>query len=214
MNDVLYQIGAIGIVPVITIESAADAEPLGRALMAGNLPCAEITLRTPASMDSLRALAQTYPDMLVGAGTVLSVDQAEEAVKAGARYIVSPGFDPVLVDWCLARGVPVTPGAATPTEIIMARNKGLRILKFFPAEVFGGPKAIQTIGEPFKDIRFLPTGGITPATLPDYLRLPMIHACGGSWMANKSLIAGGKFDEITRLSNEAVEMVRRVRGGV
>lgn len=210
MEDTLAQIGEMGLVPVVAIDDADDAPALGRALLDGGLPCAEITFRTTAAADAIRLLTAECPEMLVGAGTVLTVAQAETAVAAGARFIVTPGFDAAVVDWCLAHDVPVTPGIMTPTEINMALNKGLSLLKFFPAEAAGGVKALQAIGGPYRDVKFMPTGGITAVNLPDYLRLPMVHACGGSWMVAPALINGGQFAQITRLTAEAVAIIRQI----
>lgn len=211
MTDVLERLGELGLVPVVAIDDAERAAPLGAALLAGGLPCAEITFRTAAAADAIRALTAEYPDMLVGAGTVLSVEQAQQAAGAGARFIVSPGFDPAIVDWCLANDLPVTPGVVTPTEITAALNKGLHVLKFFPAEASGGLKVLKAIGGPFKTVKFIPTGGIGPDNLAEYLSHPIIHACGGSWLVKSQLIASGDFDEITRRTAEAVDIVRRAR---
>ncbi len=213
MDSVLTEMGEMGLVPVVAIEDADDAPALGRALLAGGLPCAEITFRTTAAADAIRLLTAECPEMLVGAGTVLTVAQAETAVAAGARFIVTPGFDAAVVDWCLANNIPITPGVMTPTEINMALNKGLNLLKFFPAEAAGGVKALQAIGGPYRDVKFMPTGGLTAVNLPDYLRLPMVHACGGSWMVAPALINGGQFDQITRLTAEAVALVHQIRSG-
>ncbi|MBX3056287.1 MAG: bifunctional 4-hydroxy-2-oxoglutarate aldolase/2-dehydro-3-deoxy-phosphogluconate aldolase [Anaerolineae bacterium] len=213
MEGVLAQIGEMGLVPVVVMDDADDAPALGQALLAGGLPCAEITFRTAVAADAIRLLTAECPEILVGAGTVLTVAQAETAVAAGARFIVTPGFDAAVVDWCLAQNVPVTPGVMTPTEINMARNKGLSLLKFFPAEAAGGVKALQAIGGPYRGVKFMPTGGITAVNLPDYLRLPMVHACGGSWMVAPALIKGGEFGQITRLTAEAMTIVRQIRSG-
>jgi 2-dehydro-3-deoxyphosphogluconate aldolase/(4S)-4-hydroxy-2-oxoglutarate aldolase len=211
MSDVLERIGELGIVPVVAIDDAAHAGPLGRALLDGGLPCAEVTFRTAAAADAIRALADSYPDMLVGAGTVLSVDQAQQAVEAGARFIVSPGFDPAVVDWCLENDLPITPGAVTPSEVTAALNKGLSVLKFFPAEAMGGLKTLKAIGAPFGSVKFIPTGGINKDNLAEYLSQPIVHACGGSWIVKRQLIAAGEFDEIARLTAEAVEIARQAR---
>ncbi|GAB4422395.1 MAG: hypothetical protein Kow0031_00080 [Anaerolineae bacterium] len=211
MNNVLTRLGQMGLVPVVAIENAADAVRLGEALLAGGLPCAEITFRTAAAEAAIRAISTACPEVLVGAGTVLTVSQAETAVAAGAKFVVTPGFDGAVVDWCLAHSVPVTPGVMTPTEINMALNKGLNILKFFPAEAAGGVKTLKAIGGPYGGVKFIPTGGISPANLADYLRLPQVHACGGSWLATKQLIASGEFERITALTAEAVAIVKQVR---
>jgi 2-dehydro-3-deoxyphosphogluconate aldolase/(4S)-4-hydroxy-2-oxoglutarate aldolase len=209
--NVLEQLGDLGLVPVVVIETPDDAEPLGEALGAGGLPCAEITFRTPAASATIERLNHTFPDMLVGAGTVLNLQQAEAAATAGARFVVSPGFDDAVVDWCLSHDVPVVPGVMTPSEVTRAVNTGLEVLKFFPAEAAGGAKTLQSLGGVFPGIRFMPTGGIDAANLADYLRLPMVAACGGSWLAPRPLIANGDFAEIRRRTKEAVSIVRTVR---
>ncbi len=212
MNDVLARLGQLGLLPVIKIEQEEHAVPLGKALLDGGLPCAEITLRTAAGEGAIRRIAAELPEVLVGAGTVLSVEQAQRAVSAGARYVVSPGFDPEVVDWCLTQGVPVMPGVATPTEIIMALKKGLQILKFFPAETLGGVGMLKALADPFSNVKFVPTGGINPANLAEYLGLPNVHACGGSWMVPGRLLMQ-QFGEITRLVTEARSLVQQAREG-
>lgn len=212
MNTIMQQIGALGIVPVVAIDDAADAPNLAQALIDGGLPCAEITFRTAAAADAIRAVATKFPDMLVGAGTVLTVDQAKAAIDAGSKFIVTPGFDEAVVDYCIEQGVPITPGVMTPTEINMALNKGLNLLKFFPAEIAGGVKALKAIGGPYGGVRFIPTGGISPANLTTYLSLPSVHACGGSWLVKKNLIAAGDFSTITALAAEGVALVQTIRG--
>ena len=211
MEPRLEQIQALGVVPVVAIENATDAPQLGRALVAGGLPCAEITFRTAAAPEAIRLMAAECPDVLVGAGTVLTVAQAETAVAYGAKFIVTPGFDDAVVDWCIANQVPVTPGVMTPTEINLALNKGLNVLKFFPAEAAGGVKTLTAVGGPYGDVKFIPTGGISPNNLRDYLSLPSVLACGGSWLVKKPLISGGEFETITRLAQEAVAIVKEVR---
>jgi 2-dehydro-3-deoxyphosphogluconate aldolase/(4S)-4-hydroxy-2-oxoglutarate aldolase len=212
MKNSIETLGELGIVPVVAIEDAKDALPLGRALVDGGLPCAEITFRTTAAADAISVISQNLPQVLLGAGTILSVEQVSQAVKAGAKFIVSPGFDPFVVDWCIEHQIPVMPGVATPTEISMALNRELNVLKFFPAEVAGGVNALKAISGPFVGVKFVPTGGINPENLPDYLGLPAVHACGGSWLVKRKLISAGKFDEITRLTREAVGIVLRIRG--
>jgi len=212
MDEVLKKLGELGVVPVVSIPSPEDASKLGRALLEGGLPCAEITFRTEAAEEAIRAISRSHPEILVGAGTVLSTLQAEKAVAAGARFIVSPGFNSRVVSWCLERDIPVTPGIATPTEIDMALEVGLKILKFFPAQALGGVKTLKAIAAPYGNMRFIPTGGINAANLADYLGLPCVHACGGSWLVKRDLIAEGKFDEISRLAREALEIARRIRG--
>ena len=211
MEPRLEQIQALGVVPVVAIENATDAPQLGRALVAGGLSCAEITFRTTAAPEAIRLMAAECPDVLVGAGTVLTVAQAETAVAYGAKFIVTPGFDDAVVDWCIANQVPVTPGVMTPTEINLALNKGLNVLKFFPAEAAGGVKTLTAVGGPYGDVKFIPTGGISPNNLRDYLSLPSVLACGGSWLVKKPLISGGEFETITRLAQEAVAIVKEVR---
>jgi len=212
MIELFEKLGTLGVVPVVKIERAVDAVELGKALLAGGLPCAEITFRTAAAEEAIRRISSTLPEIIVGAGTVLSEEQAERAVAAGARFIVSPGFNPKVVDWCLQNEVPVTPGVLTPTEIDMALDRGLSILKFFPAEAMGGVATLKAISAPYGNVKFIPTGGINQNNLADYLALPSVHCCGGSWLVKASLISGGRFDEITRLIQEAVAIVRRVRG--
>jgi len=211
MHEVLATLGDLGLVPVVAIERAEDAVELGRALLAGGLPCAEITFRTAAAEQAIRHIASSLPEITLGAGTVLTADQAARAVSAGARFIVSPGFNQKVVGWCLDEGVPVTPGVATPTEIEMALERGLEILKFFPAEAMGGIGALKAIAAPYVGVKFMPTGGVNLDNLAGYLALPSVHCCGGSWLVKAALISGGKFDEITRLTQEAMSIVRRVR---
>jgi 2-dehydro-3-deoxyphosphogluconate aldolase/(4S)-4-hydroxy-2-oxoglutarate aldolase len=198
-------------VPVVKIERDEDAVDLGRALLAGGLPCAEITFRTEAAEEAIRRISSSLPEIVLGAGTVLSVDQADRAVSAGAQFIVSPGFNQKVVDWCLRNQIPVTPGVATPTEIDMALDVGLNILKFFPAEAMGGLATLKAIAAPYVGVKFIPTGGINLDNLGDYLAHPSVHCCGGSWLVKASLITAGRFDEITQLAREAVSVVRQVR---
>ena len=207
----LSRIQAAGIVPVVVIENAMDAPPLGEALLAGGLPCAEITFRTAAAPEAIRRMALEYPDILVGAGTILTVTQAETAVANGAKFIVTPGFDAAVADWCLANKVLIIPGVMTPTEINLALNKGLRVLKFFPAEATGGIKMLKAIGGPYTNIKFIPTGGINPDNLPAYLSQSNVLACGGSWLVKRTLIASGEFQTITQLTQKAVALVRETR---
>jgi 2-dehydro-3-deoxyphosphogluconate aldolase/(4S)-4-hydroxy-2-oxoglutarate aldolase len=211
MHQVLATLGDLGLVPVVAIERAEDAVQLGRALVAGGLPCAEITFRTAAAQQAIESIASSLPEITLGAGTVLTVEQADRAISAGAQFIVSPGFNAKVVDWCLETGVPVTPGVATPTEIEMALDRGLEILKFFPAEAMGGTKTLKAISAPYAGVRFIPTGGVNLDNLAEYLSLPSVHCCGGSWLVKSKLISQGSFDEITRLTEEAMAVVRRVR---
>jgi 2-dehydro-3-deoxyphosphogluconate aldolase / (4S)-4-hydroxy-2-oxoglutarate aldolase len=184
------------IVPVIVIDDAKNALPLADALIAGGLPCAEITFRTAGAADALRCIAAERPDMLVGAGTVLTAEQAATARDAGAKFVVSPGFHPHVVDYCLEHDLPVYPGICTPSEVGAALEKGLRVVKFFPAEPMGGLPFLKAIAAPFGEVEFMPTGGITAALLGTYLSFPKVVACGGSWMAPADWIAGKQFDRI------------------
>jgi 2-dehydro-3-deoxyphosphogluconate aldolase/(4S)-4-hydroxy-2-oxoglutarate aldolase len=213
MGTILDKIGELGVVPVIAIENAADAPQLGRALLAGGLPCAEITFRTAAAPEAIRLMTAECPDVMVGAGTVMTVAQAEQAAEAGVKFVVTPGFDGDVVDWCIANNMPITPGVLTPTEINMALKKGLNIVKFFPAEAGGGVKALKAIAAPYVGVKFIPTGGISAANLSDYLSQPFVHACGGSWMVAKKLISDGQFDKITEMAAEAVALAKQIRQG-
>lgn len=207
MNEILQQIGDLGLVPVVKINKAENAVPLAQALLDGGLPVAEITFRTAAAEEAIKSICSTFSDILVGAGTVLNVEQAEKAVNAGAKFIVTPGFSPGVVKYCLDAGVPVTPGIATPTEIQMALDMDVNILKFFPAEAFGGMKTLKSMSAPYGMVKFIPTGGINADNLVDYIMFPKVHACGGSWMVKDTLIKDGKFDEITRLTREAIDNI-------
>lgn len=213
MTSVLEQLGTYGVVPVVQIERAENAVDLGKALAAGGLPCAEITFRTAAAEESIRQIAERVPEIVLGAGTVLTTEQAKRAVGAGARFVVSPGFNQKVVDWCLENGVPITPGVLTPTEIDMALDRGLNVLKFFPAEAMGGISTLKAIAAPYRGVKFIPTGGITAANLAGYLALPYVFCCGGSWLVKESLISEGKFETITQLAQEAIAIVCQVRGG-
>jgi 2-dehydro-3-deoxyphosphogluconate aldolase/(4S)-4-hydroxy-2-oxoglutarate aldolase len=208
---ILEELGHLGIVPVVEIERAEDAIGLGKALLEGGLPCAEITFRTSAAEESIKRISTNHPEIIVGAGTILTIDQAQKANAAGARFIVSPGFNRKIVEWCLAHEMPVTPGVVTPTEIEMALDCGLTVLKFFPAEAMGGIATLKALAAPYTGVRFIPTGGINLDNLRSYLLHPKVHCCGGSWLVKSSLILSGKFDEITQLSKEAVGVVEEVR---
>ena len=212
MTATFEALGQIGLVPVITVNRPQDAVPLVRALLKGGIACAEITFRTPSAEEAIRRICGECPEMLIGAGTVLTVQQAEQAVRAGAQYIVSPGFDTLVVDWCQEHHVPVLPGVATPTEINMALARGLTWLKFFPAEQIGGVHMLKVLYAPYAEVRFIPTGGISSHNLAQYLALPNVVACGGSWMATERMISESKFDEIAHVAGEARAIVRRVRG--
>lgn len=201
---------ATHLVPVVVLEEAAHAAPLAEALVSGGLPVAEVTFRTRAAAASIRAMAQN-PRMIVGAGTVLRPAQVDEAADAGASFIVSPGLSAAVVDRARARGLLVLPGAVTPTEIMAALDLGLTTLKFFPANVYGGPAALKAIGAPFGDVRFVPTGGVSTANLSEYLGLPNVAAVGGSWMVDAKLVSAGRFDDIHTLTSDAVAAASAAR---
>jgi len=211
MSEILEKIKEIGIVPVIVLEDAKDALPLAEALMEGGLPCAEVTFRTAAAEDSIRAISQAYPEMLVGAGTVLTTEQVDRAVAAGAKFIVSPGFNPRIVQYCQEKGVPITPGCSSPTDIEQALEHGLKVVKFFPAEQLGGLAMIKALAGPYVDVSFMPTGGINAGNVKDYLAYNRILACGGSWMVKGDLIKAGDFQRITELVKEAKQLVEEAR---
>jgi len=211
MDKIIDKISAMGVVPVVAIENASDAVGLGDALIEGGLPCAEITFRTAAAASAIRTLCNSHPGILVGAGTILTKSDAETAVDAGASFVVTPGFDGDLVDWCLNQRIPVIPGVMTPTDINAAINRKLNVLKFFPAEAAGGIKTLKAISGPYGNIKFVPTGGITLGNLEEYLSLPNVVACGGSWLVKKDQISSGEFDTIESLVREAVQLVDRIR---
>ena len=206
MDDVTTQLGELKIIPVVRLERVEDTDLLGRALLAGGLPCAEITLRTAAALGAIEHLVATHPGMLVGAGTVLDVAQAQRAVQAGARFIVSPGLDPEVVTWCQERGVPVFPGIATPSDLMQARRLGLSIVKFFPAEAIGGVRTLAALSAPFSGIRFIPTGGIHATNAAAYLRNDAVFAVGGSWMVPGDAIRAGDAQRLTELAQEATRL--------
>ena len=200
------------VVPVVVIDDADKAVPVAEALVQGGLPIIEITMRTAAAPDAIAAIAKQVPDAFVGAGTVLSAEQAESIVGAGARFIVSPGlYDPVVAK-ADELGVPIFPGAATASEVQKAWNMGLRVLKFFPAGQAGGLPMIKALSSVFRDVRFMPTGGVSAANLTDYLESPAVMACGGSWLTPASAIADGNYQQIQDLAAEAVAIASKVRG--
>ena len=209
MNNLIAQ---YGVVPVVVLEDEKDALPLAEALIKGGLPVAEVTFRTAAAEGSIKAMCEAYPEMLVGAGTVLSVEQVDRALKAGARFIVTPGFDEEVVDYCIANNIPVYPGTVTPSEVTKAVKRGLNICKFFPAEQYGGVSTIKALSAPFTTVKFMPTGGVSAKNLKDYLSCGKIVACGGSWMVKGDLIKAHEFDKIRELTAEAVELVKEIRG--
>ena len=206
MNNILERIGKLGIIPVVKIEKAKDALSLGRALINGDLPIAEITFRTSAAEESIKSLTKELP-LLVGAGTILTIEQTKKAVSAGAQFIVSPGFNPRVVDYCIENNIPITPGINNPTQIEMALERGIEVVKFFPAEASGGLPLLASMSAPYSGIKFIPTGGINLNNLTSYLSNKKVHACGGSWMVKADLISSGNFNEITRLTKEAVAIM-------
>lgn len=201
--DVLKRFAASGIVPVVVLDKAEDAVPTAKALLAGGVDVMEITFRTAAAADSIRKVAQEVPEMLVGAGTIINIDQCKLAVECGAKFIVSPGYDEEVVSWCCENGIAVTPGCVTPTEIMMALKHGLKVLKFFPANVYGGMSAIKALAGPFVGVKFIPTGGVNQANIGEFGASPVIHAVGGSWICAKADIAAHNFDKITELCRQA-----------
>ena len=210
MSAILDQIEKMRVVPVVAIENAQDTMQLADMLIEGGLPCAEITFRTAVAVDAMRIMAQRG-DILVGAGTVLKVDQVKAAVDVGARFMVSPGFNPKVVGYCVENNITVTPGISTPSDIEAALEFGLEVLKFFPAEAFGGLKTLKAMSGPYGAVKFIPTGGINPSNLVDYLQFPKNLACGGTWLAKSNLIFEGKFDQILSNTREAVELVKKAR---
>lgn len=208
MSDPIQQLGKHRLVPVVALDSPADALPLAEALRAGGLPVVEITFRTAAAEESIRAIVKRG-GMIVGAGTVLNVETAQRAIDAGASFIVSPGFSAKLVEFCLTKKVPVLPGIATPTDLQAAAELGLPAVKFFPAEALGGLKMLKALAAVFGSMRFMPTGGITADNLRSYLDFAPVLACGGSWMATREAIAGKHFDNIRHLTAQSVEVARR-----
>ncbi len=212
MKKVLEKISEIGIIPVVVLDDVKDAEPLAEALIKGGLPSAEVTFRTEAAEESIRIMSEKFPEMLVGAGTVLTIAQAQRAKEAGAQFIVSPGFDPEIVAWCQKENIAVLPGTCTPSEVIQAYNMGLNTLKFFPAEQAGGLPMIKAMCAAFTTLKFMPTGGINAKNVEDYLNYDRIIACGGSWMVSPDLIRSGDFDQIEKLVREASDIVKKIRG--
>lgn len=206
MSDMMKLIGKYKLVPVVVLEDAKDAVSLAKSLIEGGLPCAEVTFRTAAAEESIRKMTEAFPEMLVGAGTVLTTEQVDRAVAAGAKFIVSPGFNPRIVDYCLDKEIPMIPGCCTPSDIEQALERGLEVVKFFPAEAAGGVPMLKALAGPYRNVRFMPTGGIGPANLKNYLALPAVLACGGSWMVKESLVNAGEFDKIRELTMEAVKL--------
>ena len=209
MKTIEERFQELGVVPVVVLEDEKAAVPLAKALVQGGLPCAEVTFRTEAAAESIRLMSEAYPDMLVGAGTVLTTEQVDLAVKSGAKFIVSPGFDPEVVDYCLEKNIPVLPGCITPSEVAQAVKRGLKVVKFFPAEQAGGIAMIKAMAAPYYNVKFMPTGGISPKNLKDYLSCDKILCCGGSWMVKGDMVKNGEFDKIQMLVKEAKELAER-----
>ncbi len=212
MDDVLGQIATLRLIPVVKIEDSKDAVPLGRALLKGRLPIAEITFRTAAAEGSIRILTAELPELLVGAGTVLTIEQVKSAVDAGARFIVAPGFNPTVVDYCLEHNICVVPGVNNPSQIERALERQLKVVKFFPAEASGGLPFLKAAAAPYSDILFMPTGGINQQNVMSYLSFPRVIACGGSWMVESRLIAAGNFKEIEDRTRVAVAAIKKKFG--
>ena len=207
--DIFKLIEEARIVPVIVIEDEKDALPLAEALRNGGMNIAEVTFRTDAAKASIDKISATYPDMLVGAGTVLTIGQVDEAVKAGAKFIVTPGSNPKVIEHCVKNNITIIPGCANPSNVELALENGLNVVKFFPAEQAGGINYIKAISAPYGNVRFMPTGGINPQNVGNYLKEKCIIACGGSWMVKKDLIANKQFEEITRLCKEALDIAKK-----
>ena len=209
---IFEQFSKIGIIPVVVLDDPKDAAPLAKALCENGLPCAEVTFRTAAAEETIRVMSREFPDMLVGAGTVLTTEQADRAIAAGAKFIVSPGLNPKVVQHCIDRSIPVTPGTQTPSEMEQALELGLKVVKFFPAEPAGGLAMIKAVAAPYTELKFMPTGGINAKNVRDYLAYNKIIASGGSWMVKKDLISAGKWDEVAALVKEAADIVKEIRG--
>lgn len=205
MNELIKKISSYGIVPVIKINDVEKAVLLANALISGGLPLAEVTFRTEEAEESIKRIVKTYPEMLVGAGTVLSVEQVDKAVNAGAKFIVSPGFNPKVVSYCISNKITIIPGASTPSDMEMALEMGLEVVKFFPAEQSGGVEYLKAVGGPYTTLKFIPTGGINAKNLNTYLSQKNVAACGGSWMVKSDLIDAGNFEKIKQLTKEAIQ---------
>jgi len=210
--DIPERVRQIGIIPVVSLPKLEHALPLAESLIAGGLPCAEVTFRTAAAADAIEQIAKRFPELFLGAGTVLTTEQAQRALDCGAQFLVSPGTNPVTVDYCLSKGATIFPGVCTPTEIEMSLAKGLDVLKFFPAEPAGGVNFLKAICAPYGQVKFIPTGGIDTKTLGDYLALPQVLACGGSWMVRPEWFEAGEFEKVKLKASEAVALVRKMRG--
>lgn len=207
--NIFEQIAKLKIVPVVQLDRVSDAKALGEALCQGGLPVSEVTFRTDAAEESIRIMKKEFPDMIVGAGTVINIDQAKRALDAGALFLVSPGISRPVIEFALDNNLPVFPGVSTPSEVMIAAEYQLPVVKFFPAEQYGGLNTIKALSAPFPSIKFMPTGGINASNIKEYLSFEKIIACGGSWMVKASLINNGCFAEITRLTAEAVALVEQ-----
>ncbi len=201
--NVLERLKNAGVVPVVVLDNVEDAIPAANAMVAGGIDVMEITFRTAAAPDAIKAVAENCPDMLVGAGTILNLDQCKLAIEMGAKFFVSPGFDAEVVKYCIENDIAVAPGCVTPTEIMAAVNLGLKVVKFFPANVYGGLNAMKNLSAPFVGVKFMPTGGVNSANIKEYIDAPFIHAVGGSWVCPKADISAGNFEKITALCKEA-----------
>lgn len=209
MENILERFREMRIIPVVKIDDAKDAEALAEALVNGGLPCAEITFRTDAAAEAIRKMKEKFPEMLVGAGTVLKTEQVDAAIDAGAEFIVSPGLNPKTVKYCQKKNIPILPGIATASEIELAMELGLTAVKFFPAEVNGGIKAVKALAAPYTEMQFMPTGGVNPGNVQEYLAFDKIIACGGTWMIPEELMKNKAFDKIEILTKEAVELTKK-----
>ena len=199
-----------GIVPVVVLDKVEDAVPCGKALLAGGIDIMEITMRTSAALDSIRLVNKELPEVCLGAGTVMSLEQCQKAIDAGAKFIVSPGFNKEVVKWCVQNDIAIIPGCVTPTEIMQALELGVSIIKFFPANIYGGLSAMKALSGPFSNVKFVPTGGISAKNLAEYASAPFIHAVGGSWMCTKQDILDNNFSKITELSSEAISIINSI----
>ncbi len=210
--DALKKIEEFKLIPVAVIENSDNAMPLGKALIEAGLPVVEVTFRTEAAEESISILTREMPELFVGAGIVLSIDQVKKAVGAGAQFIVSPGFNPKVVDYCVNNDITIIPGVNTPTMVEWALDRGLKLVKFYPADLSGGTKMLRFLSGPYPQMRYMPTGGINSESLIKYLKLGSVIACGGSWIVKKDLISAKKFDEITRLTRDAISRIKSELG--
>lgn len=205
--DVMKKLHELRLIPVVTIENSENAIPLGQALIEAGLPIIEITFRTLAAEQSISVLSKNMSHIFVGAGTVLTIEQIKKAVNAGAQFIVTPGFNPKIIDYCLSNKIPIIPGVNTPTMVEWALDRGLKVVKFFPANLSGGTKMLESLAGPYPEMKFVPTGGINNESLVDYLKLSNVLACGGSWIVKKDLISTGQFEEIKKLTKTAISLI-------